>query len=308
MTARITYNGVNVDFKIKRDTLDISYIQNSNENRSGSGKLETILLNSRMEIKFNAILTGAQYRQMFPFFAWARQGYEFAFTVDTTLMTSTTLDGGAAAGQKTIPLTSTAGFTAGDYCFIRNADNDNAFEIVQIDSVTPAVSIAAEDNLIYTYSSADTFRHWRYWPTARLVNTTFNPKDMASSGFYDFAYHIEEVDMPIARSIGSGEDYGTPGTLTLVAGVLTVPGPGYFLVATEFGDATDDLTEIQGLTDGQAVVLGPADGDKTIVIKNGANMKTLAGTDFSLDDTYDIFECLCLGGDICKERGRSGNE
>ena len=307
MTARFTYNGVNVDFKIKRDSLDMKYVQEKDVNRAGSGRPETIIYNSRMEISFSVILTTGRYRQMFPFFAWARQGYEFAFAADNTLMTTTTLDAAAASGQKTIPLTATAGFTAGDSCLIRAEDNDDEFEVVVIDTINAGVSIVAVDNLVYSYTASDIFRHWRYWPTAILVNTTFNPKEMSGSGLYDFAFDIEEVDMPIARSTGMA-DWGVPATITISGGIIVVPGPGYYLIATEGGDATDDLDQIQGLTNGQAVMLGPADGADTVVIKNGAFLKTLAGTDFSMDDAYDVFECISVGSNICKERGRSGNE
>ena len=112
--------------------------------------------------------------------------------------------------------------------------------------------------------------------------------------------------MPTSRRVGAA-DWGPPVTLTLSGGILTVPGPGYFLVATEGGAASDDLDKIVGLSNGQAVLLGPADGAKTVVITNGLYMKTLSAGNFSMDDAYDLYECLCVGSNVCKERGRSGN-
>ena len=193
MTARITYNAVNVDLEIRYGTLDVRYIQERSENRAGSGKLETILFNSRMEIQFSAILTAAQYRQMVAFYSWARQGYEFAFSAVNSLTGNTTLDAAAAAGQKTIPLTATTGFTAGDFCLIRAEDNDDEFEIVEIATVNAGVSVVTVDNLVYSYQSADIFRHWKYWPAARLVNTNFNPRELAGPNNYQFAFALEEV-------------------------------------------------------------------------------------------------------------------
>jgi len=193
MTARITYNSINVDFGIKRDTLNIRYLQEKSENKSGSGKIETINLYGIMQIQFNALLTSAQYKQMIPFYSWARQGKEFAFTVNNALITSTTLDATAASAQKTIPLTATAGFTVGDYCLIRAEDNDDEFEIVKIATINAGVSVVAVDNLVYGYLSGDIFRHWRYWPTAKLENTNFNPMEMEGSGYYNFDFTIIEA-------------------------------------------------------------------------------------------------------------------
>ena len=307
MTARITYSGVNVDFEIKYDTFDVRYVQERSENRSGSGKPETIIFNSRMEIQFSIILTAAQYRQMIPFFSWARQGYEFAFSVDNTLTASTTLDDTAASGQKTIPLTATTGLTAGDYCLIRAEDNDDEFEIVEIATVNAGVSVVAVDNLVYGYQSADVFRHWRYWPTARLINTNFNPIEMGGAGYYQFAFNIEEVDMPTARRVGPG-NWGPPVTLTISSGVLAVPCSGYYLVETEGAASTDDLDQITGLSSGEAVILRPVSDARTVVVKDGTYIKCQAGMDFSMNSQYDSMELICVGSDTCIERTRVDND
>ena len=133
MTARITYNSVNVDFDIKYDSLEVSYTQNRNQNRSLSGKTETINLHGIMQINFQTVLAASQYRDMVGFYSWARQGKTFSFAPHSSLTGNATLNGNAT--ESLIPVTTTGGFSTGDYCMIRAADDDE-FEIVQISGLT----------------------------------------------------------------------------------------------------------------------------------------------------------------------------
>jgi len=99
--------------------------------------------------------------------------------------------------------------------------------------------------------------------------------------------------------------WGAPVTLTLSGGVLTVPGQGYFLVATEGGAASDDLTSISGAANGDEIILAAANDAKTVVVKAGAGIHTSA--DFSLNNQYDRMYLQCIGSDECVEIARASN-
>lgn len=67
----------------------------------------------------------------------------------------TTLDGAAAAGQTTIPLTATTDVVVGGIYRMTNALGQ--FEFVTVDSISAAVSVEARRDLAYTYAAADVF-------------------------------------------------------------------------------------------------------------------------------------------------------
>jgi len=63
------------------------------------------------------------------------------------------------------------------------------------------------------------------------------------------------------------------GQAILSSGVLDCSaGPGVYLVDTEGAGATDDLTQVIGLTVGQEVVLKAYNAAREVIIKAGANM------------------------------------
>ena len=186
MAIRITYDSNNIDILTDEKGLETRYTQERNLNRSASGKIETINQYGITEIIFHAVLSEANYRDLVAWWAWARQGKSWSFALDSGSAANTTLDAAAAADQKTIPLTATTGFAAGDYCLIRAEDEDNEFEIVEIDSVTANVSVTAVDNLIFAYTSSDVFRHSDYWPSLVLLDTNFSPEKRGEYFFWTF--------------------------------------------------------------------------------------------------------------------------
>uniref|UniRef100_A0A6H1ZBT4 Uncharacterized protein n=1 Tax=viral metagenome TaxID=1070528 RepID=A0A6H1ZBT4_9ZZZZ len=191
-TFRLTYNNTNVDIKVRRDGLGFQLVQKKSLLRSSSGKIQTINQHGIQEIDVKAIFATAVYKQLFGWWAWARQGKVFAFTMDSTKTGNTTLDDAAAAAQKVIPLTGTGDFTVGDVCLIRAADNDDEFELVEIASISAGVSVTAVDNLVYSYTSGDVFRHWHYWPDVISLDDEFNPKLLSGSGFYEHTFKFAE--------------------------------------------------------------------------------------------------------------------
>ena len=185
MAIRITYDSKDIDLLIGEEGLELNFKQERNQNRSASGKIETINFYGIQEMSFEAHFTEQIYYDLIAWWSWARQGKPWAFAMDSGNVGNTTLDGAAPSGQKTIPLTATAAFTVDDYCLIRAADTDDEFEIVKIASINAGVSVTATDNLKFTYASADIFRHTDYWPEVTSLDKNFNPK---KSG--DYFTHI----------------------------------------------------------------------------------------------------------------------
>ena len=81
-------------------------------------------------------------------------GGELVASQAATLGPSTTLDGAAAAGQTTIPLTATTGISVGDELTVENSSGQS--ERVTVAAVSSGVSITVRDELQYTYASSDT--------------------------------------------------------------------------------------------------------------------------------------------------------
>ena len=155
--------------------LRITHTEKYSQNRSGSGIIEHISQYGLLEYECDFYLTEQNYRHMMAWWAWARQGRVFTFTNTIGKTGNTTLDAAAAADQKVIPVTSTTGFAPGDQCLIRAVDNDFEFEIIQISSISAGVSVTAEDNLFHSYTSTDTFRHWDYVPSCKVLSADWKP-------------------------------------------------------------------------------------------------------------------------------------
>jgi len=173
MQGLITYSGHTLT--LPRITLiGITFEQEGNDNWSSARVHEGIVFEEWMEIKVAVKnLLRAQYNAFYAWWAYARQKENFSFAVDENKTANTTLDDAAAAGQKTIPLTTTADFTAGDYALIKQASGDD-FEIVEIASIDAGVSVTAEDNLKYSYIFDDIFRHQLYWPDVILKENSLD--------------------------------------------------------------------------------------------------------------------------------------
>ena len=189
MAIRITYNSDNnIDLKVAGKSLQVEHLQKYNQNMSGSGKIEQINQYGIYIITFDAYFQIAVERQLQAWWAWARQGKEFSFAMDSNNTGSTTLDASAAADQKNVPLLSTTGFSEGDECLLKAIDADDEFEIIIIDSVDTDVKIVAVDELIYSYDSSDIFRHREYWPTLKTLDKNFKPDKNGSWYNWEFKF------------------------------------------------------------------------------------------------------------------------
>lgn len=174
MTIQIGYDGKTVDLLVGDLGINPRYTQAADQNRSGSGKTETIVHHHIQEIEMDAYFSEATYRDLVGWWSWALRGNAWSLAMDSTKVGNTTLDGAASSGQKVVPLTATAAFVAGDLCLIRSADG-LTFEIVTIDTISAGVSITATANLKFTYASGATFRHYDYYPSLVSTDTDFAP-------------------------------------------------------------------------------------------------------------------------------------
>ena len=103
---------------------------------------------------------------------------------------------------------------------------------------------------------------------------------------------------------GGAPAWGDPTELTISGGIVIVTsGVYHYLVDTEGDAASDDLTRITGLTNGDEVIIRPAHDDRSVVIKNGTYLKI--GPDFTMNSIYDTMKLLCIGGDVCQQIARS---
>jgi hypothetical protein len=190
--VRVTFNANNMDLRLMRPGLTPTHSQDFKQNQAGSGKIEQINFFGLFEPQVSVYIDTDDYRAMMAWWSWARQGKTWSIAVDSTKTTSTTLDGAAAAGQKVIPLTATTGFAQGDECLIRAEDNDDEFEMIQIASISAGVSITAVDNLYFSYTSGDTFRHMHYWPSVINTGKAFDPANW-HRGWKTYTFKFAEM-------------------------------------------------------------------------------------------------------------------
>lgn len=173
--SRITYNSVNVDLKQGRNGLVIEYDQERYENRAGSGIIETINLHGIILLTFDAYFSLATYYDLLGWWAWARQGQEFSFALDSANTYNQDVDQAITAGTANIFVDATTGASAGDDMIIIAEDEDNEFEHFEVDSVDAGVKLVATANVVFSYGVGDTVRHLHYFPSLLSMDTSFRP-------------------------------------------------------------------------------------------------------------------------------------
>jgi len=99
-------------------------------------------------------------------------------------------------------------------------------------------------------------------------------------------------------------EFGGPEAVTIASGALTITS-NFITVATQSGDATDDLDTINSPSAGLILTVIAADAADTVVMKDGTGNMKLAG-DFSLDNTEDTM-MLIGNGTAWLELSRSNN-
>jgi len=190
MAIRITYDSKTIDLLVGPAGIRPAFKQQRSQNRSASGKTETISLHGIQEMAFEAYFDEDTYYDLIGWWSWARQGKLWAFALASANVGDTTLDGAANSGQAVVPLTATAAFAVDDVCFVRAEDSDDEFEIVEIGSISAGVSITAKQNLKFSYTSGDTFRHKDYWPEVVSLDDEFDP--VKRGAYYKHTFKFAE--------------------------------------------------------------------------------------------------------------------
>ena len=100
--------------------------------------------------------------------------------------------------------------------------------------------------------------------------------------------------------------WGAASEITIGAGgIAALPGQAYFTIDTFADAASDDMIQITGLTEGDEIVIGPENGARTVVVKNGVNMILCDEADFTMNNTGDRMKLICVSAGVVAEITRS---
>jgi hypothetical protein len=199
MTHRITYSSTHgtklCDFKVVADTLRPNYFQSRNQNRSASGKTETINVYGIQEVSIDIFMTEVQYRKMIGWWSHARQGQAFTLTLSTADLTNTKVRSQSTDDAKVIYVTSSGNITANNKYLIRAIDNDDEYENVQVSAIASSSSywkLTMSTDISHWYNSSDIFRGWQYWPTLISLDDGFNPMKTPGADLYSATLNLAE--------------------------------------------------------------------------------------------------------------------
>ena len=92
--------------------------------------------------------------------------------------------------------------------------------------------------------------------------------------------------------------YRTPTTATIASGILTTTGWGYYAVETQGAAATDDLDRINGVPEGEEILLCLFNAAHRVTLKHGTFLKLPDGLDFELQGPFDNITLKSKGGDV----------
>lgn len=97
---------------------------------------------------------------------------------------------------------------------------------------------------------------------------------------------------------------GTPSELTIAAGAITASGEGYFRVDTQSDAGTDDLDTINGLTDGDTIILTSENASREVTLRHATgNLRLAGGINFTMNALCDNI-MLRLRGSVLYEHRR----
>ena len=97
----------------------------------------------------------------------------------------------------------------------------------------------------------------------------------------------------------------TAESVTIAAGVAAATGNSSNLILDGAGGAADDLDSITGFSENDLVYIRCASALRPITMVKGAGLK-MPGN-FVLNNTYDIWEGLCIGSNTFIEVSRKSN-
>ena len=108
----------------------------------------------------------------------------------------------------------------------------------------------------------------------------------------------------IGGSSGGGGDWGIAKSVTISGGVITVEPGCWYKVEVEGGiAASDDLDTINGLSEGEQIMLSAANDARTIVLKNGTGNLSIR-VDTSLNESIDRAILMYDGANLVEASSR----
>ena len=135
-----------------------------------------------------------------------------------------------------------------------------------------------------------------------LSRTTIESSSNSGS-LVDFSAGTKYVYNTFSAEDYNANTWGTTSEVTIATGVAALSGEGSYTIDTESDDASDDLTQITGLSEGDEVLIGAEHDDRTVTVKNGTYFYINA--DFILNNTKDRLTLQCIGSNICVQKSRS---
>jgi len=218
-------------------------------------------------------------------------------------------------------------FDESDLSVVYTDDDDNSYTLPSgIYSYTVSGELDKFDEggtVSLLYDTGAALAAWKlpsgYSVTIALSLPYTQPTDLLYGGNYS----AESIELMADRTVkmiqqlatlisacGTGTssdpgEWGGPTAVTIASGIATLDESGYYSLNTEGLAATDALTQIKGLANGDQAILRPASSAYTITVTNGTYLKLNGGINFPLNNVYDRLVVQCVGSDTCVEISRS---
>lgn len=161
MTARITYNGKNIDF-VKPNAIYIDPFVPRIVNATLRGDTETVFLprvDVHVQVNFTKNKDAALRAQIHAWWQWAQQGNPFRFVLDTTKTVKTTITGQEAAGQTVLTVASPTGIMNGQQYVLIGGPN---YQLVTVSGISGS-DITISSSLDFTFAAGSVFRDQYLW-------------------------------------------------------------------------------------------------------------------------------------------------
>lgn len=99
---------------------------------------------------------------------------------------------------------------------------------------------------------------------------------------------------------------GKPKRVTISKAEINLTGPGFYFVGSQGDLPSVDLKRINGLAQGDQVILASGSNKRTVVLKKGPYLRM--PMDFYLNNQNDRIVFISNGADVCSEISRASND
>lgn len=160
---------------------------------SASGRASTVFEHAfdEVEIVLDSFAERSFFHALQAWWAWAKQGKEYAFALDGDDTAEVFLSGDAGAGESVLPLASTNGIVPGRTYRLRAADGGSE-EIIAVASVAEGVSATTASPLLFAYAAGDALRSVDFYPKVISLDEKF-PAEEKPFLVFEFKHKFREV-------------------------------------------------------------------------------------------------------------------